>query len=110
MTVQATLNDQADPNQGQLVLDNNAPAVAADANRHGSNGPSRRTAVAAATPITSTASANGDPAGTIGAAIGSKATTQRVKCSRIRTATNAKRRNHPRTVDRSRPSTAAIAR
>ena len=104
------MNDHTGATQGQLVLDNNLPAVTADANCHAGRGPSRRTAAAAATPTASRASANTEPAGTIGANIGSNATAQRVKCPRTRSATNAKRRNQPRTVDGSRPSTAAILR
>lgn len=40
----------------------NRPPVAADANCHGSTGPSKRDAAAPANPTTSTASANTDPA------------------------------------------------
>ncbi len=108
--MEANLNDQGGPGQGRLVLDNNLPPVAADAKRHGSHGPSRRTAAAAATPIASIASANPDPAGQIGPSIGSNATAQRVKCSRTRPASASKRRSQPRTVHTVTPTTCAATR
>jgi hypothetical protein len=86
------------------------PPVSDEANLHGGRGPNRRTAAAAAAPIAPTASANAEPAGATGPSIGSNATAQRVKCSRIRSAIAPNRRSQPRTVAAGTPRRAAIGR
>lgn len=105
-----SLNAAQGAAQGELVLDNNAPHVNADAICHGGRGPKRNTAARAATATASTASANGEPAGTIGANSASNACAHTVKCDRIASAHTPKRRNHPRTVDTGNSSVFAIFR
>jgi hypothetical protein len=54
------------------VFYNSRPAVSTEAHHHAGRGPSRSKATRAATPIASTASATGEPAGRTGPGIGSK--------------------------------------
>lgn len=97
-------------NQGELVLDNNAPHVNADTVCHGPRAPKRNTNARAATAIASSASATAEPAGRIGVSAGSNAWAHTVKCTLIGSAQPAKRRSQPRTVDACTPSATAIAR
>ncbi len=72
--------------------------------------PNRRRAAIAHAPITSTASANTDPAGSNAAARQSSSTSSPVHSARTASAFPAKARSQPRTVDAGRPSRAAIGR
>jgi len=92
------------------VLESNRPRLAVDANDHGATAPRRNDAARAATAMASTASANTDPVGTIGANIGSKSWATTVNHTRTASAVEAKRRNHPRTVDAGKPAAVAARR
>lgn len=92
------------------MLDNSRPRLAADANLHGSTGPSRKHAARAATAIASTASPAGVPVGATGASNGSRSWANTVNQPRTASALWAKRRNQPRTVDTGTPTIAAARR
>jgi len=75
---------------------------------HAGRGPNRNVAARAAIPIASTASANTDPAGSIGPCNGSRRYAHTVKCDRMAAAFAPNRRNHPRTVPAGTPRRRAI--
>ena len=80
----------------------------AAAHPHAGRGPNRNVAARAAIPIASTASANTDPAGSIGPCNGSRRYAHTVKCDRMAAAFAPNRRNHPRTVPAGTPRRRAI--
>lgn len=86
-------------NQGELVLDNNLPALSTDAHDHAGRGPRRSDPARAANPIASTASATGLPAGSDAVRFGSSRCAQARKWAATRAGADRKRRSQPRTVE-----------
>lgn len=104
------MNAQPVASQGQFVLLNSRPAVAADANDHGGRDSSRNVPARAATAIASTASPNTLPAGANGSSNGSRSWASTVNHTRTASAARAKRRSQPRTVEAGTPNTDADRR
>lgn len=86
------------------MLDNNAPAVNADAHDHAGRIPRRNDAARAAAPIASRASTHTEPTATSAGPPGASASNHRPKCDRIAPAQRRNRRTHPRTVSAGTPN------
>lgn len=96
--------------QGVLVLARSLPALSTDTHDHAGRIPRRSDAARAATPMASSASATGDPAGRSAPRFGSSAWAQALKWAATRAVAATNRRSHPRTVEGGRSTHAATLR